>query len=194
MKKIFKEMPFVLIKVILYLLIIIFGMLLMSYPALGMIKPVYFISMTFYAISFFTIFAYFIKRNKDNYELLLISLNNIIIATFMFVFQNETSKIVLGTSIIVYTLFNISIKGLYAYRYKNENNYIWTTKLIELVLLVLIGSLTAINLYSEMSVITLMFGYYFITYGIINLLEPIYNYLIESGYLKEIIKKIDKNN
>lgn len=189
MKKTIKKNPLILIKGILYLTIVIIGMLLMSYPALGMIKPVYFVSMTFYAVSFFTILAYFIKRNKNNYELLLISLNNILIATFMFVFQSEISNIVLGTSMIVYTLFNISIKGLYSYRYKSENNYMWSTKLIELVLLVLIGLLTAINLYSEMSVITLMFGYYFITYGIINLMEPVYCYLIESGYFKELLNK-----
>lgn len=189
MKKIIKENPIILIKAILYLIIFMIGVLLMSYPALGMIKPVYYVSMTFYAVSFFTILAYFIKRDKNNYELLLISLNNILIATFMFVFQSEISNLVLGTSMVVYTLFNISIKGIYVNKYKNENNYIWSTKLIELVLLVLVGMLTAINLYSEMSVITLMFGYYFITYGIINLMEPIYSYLIKSGYFKEIFKK-----
>ncbi len=192
MKKIIKKNPLILTKGILCIITILTGILLMSYPALGMLDPVFFISMIFYLLAFFSVTAYFIKRVKDDYELLLISFSNILIGTFMFLMQDIRASLVLGAGILFYTLLNLVIKGYYLYKFKKEKDYNWSVKLIESSIIILIGILTIFNLINEISVFTLMFGYYFITYGIINMIEPVFTYLIESGSLKELLKEIDK--
>lgn len=192
MKKIIKKNPLILTKGILCIITILTGILLMSYPALGMLDPVFFISMIFYLLAFFSVTAYFIKRVKDDYELLLISFSNILIGTFMFLMQDMRASLVLGAGILFYTLLNLVIKGYYLYKFKKEKDYNWSVKLIESSIIILIGILTIFNLINEISVFTLMFGYYFITYGIINMIEPVFTYLIESGSLKELLKEIDK--
>lgn len=192
MKKIIKKNPLILTKGILCIITTLTGILLMSYPALGMLDPVFFISMIFYLLAFFSVTAYFIKRVKDDYELLLISFSNILIGTFMFLMQDMRASLVLGAGILFYTLLNLVIKGYYLYKFKKEKDYNWSVKLIESSIIILIGILTIFNLINEISVFTLMFGYYFITYGIINMIEPVFTYLIESGSLKELLKEIDK--
>ena len=50
---------------------------------------------------------------------------------------------------------------------------------MELVLFILIGLLCTINLYFEQSVQVLVLGFFYFIHGILELIDPITNYLIE---------------
>ena len=103
--------------------------------------------------------------------------------------QYEEESFILVTFVLTYTIGTLLIKGYYTEMLKRKNNNMWKVKFVTLFLLGLIGLLTSINLYNEMSVYTIMFAYYFITFGIINLFEPISKYLTQSGYIKIIKRK-----
>lgn len=190
MKKIIKGNPKMLVGLTYGILIIIIGIVLMAYPAFGLIDPIYFISIVFYGVSFVSIITYFINRKENDYELLLISLANVLVASFLFLFQNGKVSFILGTGLLIYTLLNTIIKGYYVIKYKKENKYIWFIKSISCILVLFVGVLSIINLYCEMSVLTMMIGYYFVIYGIILLLEPMFEILVQSGYLKKIMKEL----
>lgn len=189
MKKIIKNNPEILISIVLNILYIITGSILMTFPALGMVEPIYFISIIFFIFSFLNIAAYFMAKKNIDYELLFMALLNLLIGTFLFIMQYEEESFILGTFVLAYTIGTLLIKGYYTEILKRKNNNMWKVKFVTLFLLGLIGLLTSINLYNEMSVYTIMFAYYFITFGIINLFEPISKYLTQSGYIKIIKRK-----
>lgn len=192
MRKLLKVKLNVFINIIYSLLIFIIGIIVMNYPSLGMLSPIYFVSIMFFILSFLSTLAYFLGRKNNDYELIIISLINVLIASYMFICQNGDAPIILGTGVLLFTLLNVLIKGYYTYEYKKEKKYIWSVKLLSSILLFLIGTLTTVNLYNNLSVITIMFGYYFITYGLINLIEPSFEYLVQIGYFKNLIKEINK--
>lgn len=180
----------ILVNIVLSLITMLIGIILMSFPAFGLIDSVYYISLIFYIFSFFTVIAYFLERKNENYELLFLSLTNIVTATFMFLYQNKNMAVVFGSSMLIFILLNIFYKGLYSLKYKTEKNYKWFFNLLEVTLIGLVGTLTVVNLYNEISVITMIFGYFFITYGVINIIEPLFELGIESGYFKKLLKEI----
>lgn len=191
-KKLSKVNPEILVNIVLNLITMLIGIILMSYPAFGLLNPLYYISLVFYIFSFFTVIAYFLQRKNENYELLFLSLINILTATFMYLYQNKTAAFMFGTSLLIFVLLNILNKGIYSLKFKSEKNYKWFFKLLEVTLIGVVGIFTIVNLYNEVSVITMMFGYFFVTYGIINMIEPLFELGIETKYFKKLLNEITK--
>ena len=63
--------------------------------------------------------------------------------------------------------------------YHDRSNSIWIIRVIFLLLFILIGLLTTINLYYQASVQILLIGNFFFIHGVLELLDPLMNYLME---------------
>ena len=85
----------------------------MTFPALGMVEPIYFISIIFFIFSFLNIAAYFMAKKNIDYELLFMALLNLLIGTFLFIMQYEEESFILGTFVLAYTIGTLLIKGYY---------------------------------------------------------------------------------
>ncbi len=190
-KKVKKIEKSIIMNIIQYLVIIVIGALVMFNPQIGILEPVYYISIVFYIFSFITCLCYFIGRRQDDYENLLLSLINVIVASFLFLMQGKSGPDILGISIAIYTLFVIFNKLFTAYILKSKGNVLWGLKYITSLLLAFLGLLTMLNLFNEVSVVTLMFGYYFILFGIINFIEPLIETLFEFNGVKSFLKYIE---
>ena len=178
------------IETILYFILIIMGIIIMSFPAFGLINPIVYLGILFYIYAFFTVIAYFTSRREKNYELLFDSLINIIVASFLIAVPNENVAFMLGTAMLVYTLFTIVNRGFLVYKYKVNNNYLWIIKFIITFLIAFLGILTIINLYNELSVQTLIIGYYFVTLGVMLIAEPLFRMFISPAKFNKIVSKI----
>ena len=91
---------------------------------------------------------------------------------------------------LIYTLLIIVNRGLIVYKYKTNDNYLWIIKFIITFLIAFLGILTIINLYNELSVQTLIIGYYFVTLGIMLITEPLFKLFISPKKFNEIVAKI----
>ena len=182
----------VLVNMIQYVLLIMLGTFMMVYPEIGVMNPIFYVSTVFYIFSFITCLFYFIGRRKGDYENILLSLINVIVASYLFLLQDKTNTDILGVAISVYTILVIFNKMYSAYRLKSTDNIMWGMKYLTSLLLAFLGMLTMFNLFNERSVVTLMFGYYFIVFGIINFMEYLVEALVEFRGIKVFLKYIEE--
>ena len=63
--------------------------------------------------------------------------------------------------------------------YNDRKNKMWVLRLITLMLFMLTGLLATINLYYTADVQILVLGFFFYIHGILELVDPITNYLMQ---------------
>lgn len=63
--------------------------------------------------------------------------------------------------------------------YHDRQKKIWFLRMITLMLFILSGLLSVINLYYEKEVQILITGFFFFIHGILELVDPITNYLLD---------------
>lgn len=175
---------------ILSVIVIIIGIITTVFKSFGLVDIVLYASILFYVFAFFSIIAYFVKRNKGDYETLLLSLINIITATVMFVLKGQDELMVLGLGMTLYTIMMIFNRMYKIICLKNENSFMWIVKFVTTFLIGVLGALTAYNLFNEVSVQTLLYGYYFITLGVIMTLENTIDLVVTDDKFDKAMKKI----
>lgn len=177
-------------EVVLYSLVVIMGIMLISFPTFGLIEPVYYVSILFYLFAFLSIIVYFIERRDGDYELLFLSLINILSASFMFLLKENNMSLVLGTGMTIFIVLFLINKGYSICKLKKNDNYIWVIEFMTSFLVVFLTLLTIINLYKGTTVTTLMFGFYFIAFGIFELVVPLFKIFAKSETFDNFIKSI----
>ena len=191
MKKSLKNIDISLIaKLVLSVIIILIGIITTIFKTFGLLDVVLYASILFYVFSFFSIIVYFIKRKEGDYEVLLMSLINIITATFMFVFKSDDYKMILGLGFTIYSIMIVCNRVYKIYTLKSENSFMWIVKFMATILIGFLGMLTSYNLFNEVSVQTLLYGYYFISLGIIMLFENIIEIIVTEDKWNKILNKL----
>ena len=122
------------------------------------------------------------------------SLINVITATFMFVFKTDDYKMILGLGFTIYSIMMVSNRIYKIYTLKNENKFMWIVKFMGTILIGFLGMLTSYNLFNEVSVQTLLYGYYFISLGIILLFENIIEIIVTEDKWNKILNKLIASN
>lgn len=176
-------------QLLLSVLVIIIGVILNVFKSFGLTSIILYVSMIFYIYAFISVLLYFIKRREGDYELLLLGLINVITATLLFAFKESDMMVFLGTSMIIYTVLIACNRAYKIYSLKKIGSFMWVVKLLITILLVFLGLLTAINLYGETTVQTLMYGYYFVCTGILLTIENLLEMFLTEDKFRKIIKK-----
>ena len=174
-------------QVVLSVLVIIMGIVIMIFKSFGLLDMILYTSILFFIFSFFSVICYFIKRKEGDYEILLLALINIITATFMFALKSYDNEVVLGTGMVIFTVLMLANK---IFTLKSENNYMWTVKFICTFLIGFLGMLTCINLYKAVTVPTLMFGYYFISLGVILTIESVFELCVTQDMFDKLVNSV----
>jgi len=175
---------------VLSIIVLLMGVMIMIFKSFGLIDIVLYISILFYIYAFFSTIAYFIRRKENDYELLLLSLINIITATFMFIFKEDNAPMILGTGMTIFTILVVANRGLRVLQLKKENSFMWIIKFIVTFLIGFLGMLTMLNLFNEVTVQTMMFGFYFMSLGFMLIIESIIEIFITDDTFKKILSKI----
>ena len=191
MKKTLKNSDLSLItQVTLSLLIMIMGIIIMIFKAFGLVEIVLYISILFYVLAFLSILAYFIKRKEGDYEILLLALISVITATFLFVFKNDNVPMILGIGMTIFTILEIMNRIYKIFTLKKEENFMWIIKFIITFVIGVLGLLTTINLFKEITVQTMMIAYYFITFGFLLSIENFIELFMTDKQFKKILSKM----
>lgn len=180
-------------QLVLSILIFIGGVTIMIFKSFGLIDMVLYGSIIFFILAFFGVICYFIRRREGDYEILLFSLISVLTATFMFIFKNEDAAMILGAGL---TIFNILVIANRIYKiviYKNQDNFMWSVKFIGTFLIGFLAILTCVNLYKEISVQTLMLGYYFTCLGVIMTIENLVELFVTKDKFDKFVSKVIEN-
>lgn len=180
-------------QLVLSILIFIGGVTIMIFKSFGLIDMVLYGSIIFFILAFFGVICYFVRRREGDYEILLFSLISILTATFMFIFKNDDAAMILGAGL---TIFNILVVANRIYKiitYKNQDNFMWSVKFIGTFLIGFLAILTCVNLYKEISVQTLMLGYYFTCLGVIMTIENLVELFVTKDKFDKFVSKVVLN-
>lgn len=191
MKKTLKSVDLTLImQSILSILVMLIGVVTTIFKSFGLVDIVLYSSILFFVYAFFSIICYFTKRREGDYEILLLSLINILTGTFMFVFKKDEVTMILGLGMTIYSIMVVMNRVYKIFTLKSVDNFMWIIKLFGTVLIGLLGMLTSYNLFNEVSVQTLLYGYYFVSLGFIMLLENLIEIFITEDRFNKILKKL----
>ena len=180
-------------QLVLSILIFIGGVTIMIFKSFGLIDMVLYGSIIFFILAFFGVICYFIRRREGDYEILLFSLISILTATFLFIFKNDDAEMILGAGLTIFNILVIANRIYKIVTYKNQDNFMWSVKFIGTFLIGFLAILTCVNLYKEISVQTLMLGYYFTCLGVIMTIENLVELFVTKDKFDKFVSKVIEN-
>lgn len=183
------------------LAILFIGIFLLVFPNLIVdvdnVNTLFYTIMYIYAMIIFC--DYFITREDGDYEKLFTALACTLAGTSGIIFNLESTPMVLSLTLISWVSIMAIIKLIKVDYLMDRNNKMWNVKIVLFGSFILIGILTSINLYYEITTQTLILGFFFLINGLLELSYPLIEgfydkYLdkFKKDYQKEIKKEITK--
>ena len=167
------------VDLIIALLLIIVGSALLVLPILHFIevKTIFLCVLGVYGV--LNLIQYLLTLKNKDYEGLFTALACVIVFVIVCFLKVESNKWYLALSLFIWIILMSLIKLKKADYYNDRKNRIWIMKIITLIIFILCGLLTTINLYYENDIQVLVLGYFYLIHGIIELLDPVTGYLLE---------------
>ena len=166
------------VEIVLAIVLILDGAINLLLPFIGYGNIRVILGFTFGIIALVNLIG-FIKKPKDkDYEHLFSCIASIVICVLSLFLPRRPSNLALVLLLYVMIMSLIRLKK--ADFYHDRKNKIWRINIITLGLFILTGILTSLNLYYQSEVQVLMFGYFFLMNGILELIDPLVLYLKEN--------------
>ena len=163
------------IEIIIAIFMIISGAITLMLPMIGITNVKEVVCFVFGFIALIN-FGSFIKSPKDK-DMESITTFLIILITCALYLALENKPINLALVLLLFVGLISLIRLKKADFYNDRKNKVWKVQIITLGVFILTGILTAINLYYQSEVQILMFGYFFLINGILELIDPLILYL-----------------
>ncbi len=169
----------ILVDLITAVFLIITGCVVLALPIMGIknVKIVFLIVLALYGlINFGQFILTFKDKDLEGLFTAIASVITIIITVFT---DFKAVPLNLAMTLFVWISFMSLIKLKKIDYYHDRKKKIWLLRMITLILFILSGLLSVINLYYESEVQILTLGFFFFIHGILELVDPITNYLLE---------------
>lgn len=162
-------------------LLIILGLIIISLPILDIINLKFTLYFAFGTIAIFNLISYIIThKDKDLESILTFSISVFIIILIAILGVSETVNVAVILTIWVAVVSIIRLKK--ADYYDDRKNKAWIIQMVSLAIFIITGILTAINLNHSAEIKVLLFGYFFLINGILELIDPL---ILHLGKLNE---------
>ena len=178
--------------IMLYAIIVVAGYLLLNGNAEKVEVTSYVISI-FFIFGFFSLLAYFLNRKEDDYELLIFGGINVFAAVFVLANRNSTDiEFIITSSLLVYSVIYLINKLFHVYKLFKKKSINFIPK-CSIAILVFILSLIAVYAISgKIDVAFMIYGYYFIGFGLLSILEVLLIILMNGKtFKKKMLKFLD---
>lgn len=159
--------------------LIIVGSLVLTFPLLKVVNVKYiFIGvLAFYGIM--NLIQFILTSKEKDFEGLLTMIASIITLLLLGFLEVENNPLNLALTLFAWIVLMSMIKLKKCDYYHDRNRSIWIFRLITLILFILIGLLSVINLYYEAEVQILVLGFFYFVHGVLELIDPVTNYLLD---------------
>lgn len=141
------------------------------------LEVVFITVMILYAIANFLQFI--LTRSSKDYEGLFTSLISVAVVIASFFLDITEKPVNLAMLLMAWITIMSVIKLKKSDYYDDRNNKMWKLRIATLALFMIVGFLTSINLYYEEYVRIIVLGYFFFIHGVLELTDPIVNYLLD---------------
>ncbi len=153
--------------------LIIIGSMLMLIPRLTDISIKTALTTVFSIYTIINFFKYALTFKSKDYEGIQVALASLITGFLAFYFDINQSPKYLALTLFIWIILLALIKLKKADYYHDRSNKLWIFKIFSLIFFILTGILTSINLYYNNDVQTLILGYFFLTNGLLETIEPL---------------------
>ena len=161
------------VELIISAFLIICGSLVLIFPLFQFVKvKLIFISvLAVYGV--LNLIKFLLVRESKDYEGLFTSIASIVALIIVCFLDVDNVPWYLALSLFVWIIFMSLIKLKKADYYNDRKNKVWILEVVTLILFVLSGLLTTINLYYENDIQVLVLGYFYFIHGILELVDPL---------------------
>ena len=120
---------------------------------------------------------FILVRESKDYEGLFTTLASIVALVVVCFLDIDSVPWYLALSLFIWIIMMSLIKLKKADYYNDRRNKTWILEVVTLILFILSGLLTTINLYYENDIQVLVLGYFYLIHGILELVDPLTIYL-----------------
>lgn len=157
--------------------LIVCGSLVLIFPLFQFVKVKLIFMAVLVVYGILSLIKFFLTRDSRDYEGLLTSLASFVALIIVACLDVDNVPWYLALSLFVWIIFMSLIKLKKADYYNDRKNKEWILEIVTLILFILSGLLTTINLYYENGVQVLVLGYFYFIHGILELVDPLTIYL-----------------
>ncbi len=165
--------PDKLVDIVTNFLIIVLGITILASSVNRIENNIDFMANFYYFLTIVYIISYFLYRKYHNYEKLFLSLASAIVMALLYFLRDSNSVILLGTSLFLYSILVVTIKSISMIAIKKRKKQGCQSKIICTLFIAFTGFLTGYILISQVLSQVLIYGHFFIIFGIICLFEPV---------------------
>ncbi len=181
-----------------YFIVVIFiGYLLVDFENYNLNDSVMLIPSMFYIMCLLAFIAslYCINIRKGSNEFFILCIINAITANYLLLTTTDSlSSFSMGDAILIYAICCAINKFFTAQLLWKEKNINFIPKLVNGVLISIIGLFTVYSIYSKPEVRELIIGYYLMGFGLISLLEPLTYILLCNPTIDKMLMSFLKYN
>jgi len=174
MKK--KQKVDLIVAILLIITVIIFT-ILSNFKVLSLDKILIAFMFIYAAINFV---QFVLTKESKDYEGLYESILSVIVGILALVFNLFTNTLELAVTLFAWITLMSLIKFKKCDYYHDRNNKMWIIKIVTLLLFIVTGIITCINLYYSKSIQILVIGLFFYVHGILEIIDPLTVYLMEN--------------
>jgi len=159
-------------------LLILIGIVLLILPIFNITNIKYLSIGIFTLYTVLNLIQYILTRKSKDYEGLHSAIGSALILIASIIFNPESQPKTLAMLLITWILFMALAKLKKMDYYHDKKDRMWKIRFLNLGLFIITGILTCINLAHPNAVQVLIIGYFMLTHGILELLDPIVKTLI----------------
>ena len=166
-------------EIFLYMVLAVIGISIVFNPWVGGSNPLFYLAIMFMIFAFFSFVSYFIGKKDGDYELILLSLVNVVIAVFLYYFKDGSIPMLLSFSLSSWSFFYITLKLITAFQYKDINYKKHSIKMFITAIIFVLSIITVFSLFTDDIILGLsLYGYYYIIVAGLNFLEVTLNRIV----------------
>ena len=165
------------VELIIATFLIIFGSLVLIFPLFQFVKVKFIFISVLAVYGLLNLIKFILVRESKDYEGLFTTLASIVALIVVCFLDVDSVPWYLALSLFIWIIFMSLIKLKKADYYNDRKNKVWILEIVTLILFILSGLLTTINLYYENDIQVLVLGYFYLIHGILELVDPLTIYL-----------------
>ena len=166
------------VELIIAAFLIICGSLVLIFPLFQFVKVKFIFISVLAVYGLLNLIKFILVRESKDYEGLFTTLASIVALIVVCFLDVDNVPWYLALSLFIWIIFMSLIKLKKADYYNDRKNKIWILEIVTLILFILSGLLTTINLYYENDIQILVLDYFYLIHGILELVDPLTNYLV----------------
>ncbi len=166
------------VDMIIALILILIGAILLVLPLFKITNVKWLMMGVFSLYIILNIIQFILTKDSKDYEGIHSAFASLVALIVILVFDIESKPKYLAMVLMLWIGLMAITKLKKADYYHDRQNRMWKYRIFNLILFILVGLLTSINLAYSSSVQILIIGFFMLTHGILELFDPVTIYLL----------------